>query len=53
MTQLSDKDRKAQMADMASFDEQMPCIGIFWYDPLEHSLAKIRHSCNSIKKNCT
>ena len=37
MTQLSDKDRKAQMADMKSFDEQMPCIGIFWYDPEEHS----------------
>ena len=37
MTQLSDQDHKAQMADMASFDEQMPCIGIFWYDPLEHS----------------
>ena len=26
------------MADMASFDEQMPCIGIFWYDPKDHSL---------------
>ena len=25
------------MADMASFDEQMPCIGIFWYDPQEHN----------------
>ena len=37
MTQLSDKDRKAQMADMASFDEQMPCVGIFWYDPEEHN----------------
>lgn len=36
MTQLSDKDHKAQIADMASFDEQMPCIGIFWYDPEEH-----------------
>ena len=22
---------------MASFDEQMPCVGIFWYDPEEHS----------------
>ncbi len=32
MTQLSDKDHKAQMADMKSFDEQMPCVGIFWYD---------------------
>ena len=37
MTQLSDKDHQAQMADMASFDEQMPCIGIFWYDPQEHN----------------
>ena len=37
MTQLSDTDHKAQMADMASFDEQMPCIGIFWYDPQEHN----------------
>ena len=23
---------------MKSFDEQMPCIGIFWYDPEEHAL---------------
>ena len=37
MTQLSDKEHNAQMADMASFDEQMPCIGIFWYDPEDHS----------------
>lgn len=37
MTQLNDKDHKAQMADMKSFDEQMPCIGIFWYDPEEHN----------------
>ena len=37
MTQLNDKDRKAQMADMKSFDEQMPCVGIFWYDPKEHN----------------
>lgn len=36
MTQLSDKDHQAQMADMKSFDEQMPCVGIFWYDPKEH-----------------
>ena len=35
MTQLSEKDRKAQMTDMKSFDEQMPCVGIFWYDPEE------------------
>lgn len=37
MTQLNDKERAAQMADMKSFDEQMPCVGIFWYDPEEHS----------------
>ena len=37
MTQLSEKDHKAQMDDMKSFDEQMPCVGIFWYDPEEHS----------------
>ena len=37
MTQLNDKDRKVQMEDMKSFDEQMPCVGIFWYDPEEHS----------------
>ena len=38
MTSLTDKERKAQMADMKSFDEQMPCVGIFWYDSEEHSL---------------
>ena len=25
------------MADMKSFDEHMPCVGVFWYDPEEHS----------------
>ena len=38
MTHLSDKDHKAQMAAMKAFDEQMPCIGIFWYDPESHAL---------------
>ena len=33
MTQLTNEDHKKQMADMKAFDEQMPCIGIFWYDP--------------------
>ena len=37
MTPLSDKEHQAQMADMKTFDEQMPCVGIFWYDPEEHS----------------
>ena len=38
MTELTDQQRQAMMADMASFDEQMPCVGIFWYDPEDHSL---------------
>ena len=35
MTILSEKERKSQMADMKSFDEPMPSVGIFWYDPQE------------------
>ena len=30
------------MEDMASFDEQMPCVGIFWYDPEDHVLFGVR-----------
>ena len=41
MTQLSEKDHKAQMAAMKAFDEQMPCIGIFWYDPEVHALCDV------------
>ena len=26
------------MADMKAFDEEMPSIGIFWYDPKDHCL---------------
>ena len=26
------------MEDMRQFDEQMPCVGIFWYDPGEDTL---------------
>ena len=37
MTQLSQKDHEAQMESMRAFDEQMPCVGIFWYDPEAHS----------------
>ena len=37
MTHLSDAEHEAQMADMKSFDEQMPCVGIFWYDPEGHT----------------
>ena len=42
MTQLTDKERTAQMNDMRSFDEQMPCVGIFGYDPAAHSLIGMR-----------
>ena len=41
MTQLNDKEHAAQMADMKSFDEEMPSIGIFWYDPEEHALCDV------------
>ena len=42
MTCLSDKDHTDQMADMASFDEPMPSVGIFWYDSEGHSLFSVR-----------
>ncbi len=32
MTHLSEKDHQAQLADMRNYDEQMPCVGVFWYD---------------------
>lgn len=41
MTHLSDQDHKAQMAAMKAFDEQMPCVGIFWYDPESHALCDV------------
>ena len=36
MTTLSHKEKEAIMKDMKSFDEPMPAVGIFWYDPEEH-----------------
>lgn len=42
MTHLNENERQAQMADMKSFDEQMPCVGIFWYDPEDHCLFGVR-----------
>ena len=30
------------MADMKSFDEQMPCVGIFWYDMETKSFFGVR-----------
>ena len=32
MNRLTDKERKALMDDIRSFDEQMPCVGVFRYD---------------------
>ena len=42
MTRLNDKDHDAQMKDMASFDQQMPSVGIFWYDVDDHTLFGVR-----------
>ncbi len=42
MTHLSESDRQAQMDDMRSFDELMPSVGIFWYDPEDLSLFGVR-----------
>lgn len=42
MTQLTNTDHAAQMADMKSFDEPMPSVGIFWYDPEDHTLFGVR-----------
>lgn len=33
----TDEQHKAMMDDMRSFDEPMPSVGIFWYDPAEKS----------------
>lgn len=42
MTHLDEKSHNAQMEDMRSFDEPMPSVGIFWYDPEEHTLFGVR-----------
>ena len=42
MTHLDEKGHQAQMDDMRSFDEPMPSVGIFWYDPEEHVLFGVR-----------
>ena len=42
MTQLTNEERKKLMADMKAFDEQMPCIGIFWYDLKDKSFFGVR-----------
>lgn len=42
MTQLTDGEHNALMEDMRQFDEQMPCVGIFWYDPADKTLFGVR-----------
>ena len=37
MTQLTNKQHEAQMADMRHFDNEMPHVGIFWYDPADNT----------------
>ena len=32
MKELTSKEHDAQLQNMKAFDEQMPCVGIFWYD---------------------
>lgn len=39
---MTKAERDALMADMKSFDEQMPCVGIFWYDPVEQTFFGVR-----------
>ena len=42
MTQLTNEDHQRQMADMKAFDEQMPCMGIFCYEPTDSKLFGVR-----------
>ena len=44
MNKLSSEEHSAQMASMKAFDEQMPSIGIFWYDAEDHSFFGVRKS---------
>lgn len=37
MKQLKENEHDAQMAAMKAFDEEMPSVGIFWYDTAEHT----------------
>ena len=42
MTSLDKELHDQQMADMASFDEEMPSVGIFWYDTEEQNFFGVR-----------
>lgn len=44
MNRLTDKERKALMDDIRSFDEQMPCVGVFQYNPIGHRLVGVQKS---------
>ncbi len=44
MTQLDKDVHDTQMADMKSFAEEMPAIGIFWYDPTDNTFFGVRKS---------
>ena len=39
---MSKDEHQMQMADMKQFDEQMPCVGIFWFDVNDHILFGVR-----------
>ena len=42
MIHLTDEERKALMEDLKSFDRQMPCVGLFGYDPQDHAFFGVR-----------
>lgn len=42
MTQLNKNERDAQMDAMKAFDEEMPSVGIFWYDASDHQFFGVR-----------
>lgn len=42
MKQLSDQEPTAQINDIQSFDEQMPCVGTFWYDAGTRASSHVR-----------
>jgi len=44
MTKLTDSERKAQIEDMRTFDEEMPSVGIFWYDQTEKNFFGVNKS---------
>lgn len=39
---MSEDELQQQMDDMRSFDEPMPQVGIFWYDPSNKAFFGVR-----------